>query len=137
MTRVAFVAVALLCCRTAPAPAPRSAPRDWRTDKSLTLPDVYAKCAAEQPGCRRAFGEWMTPRDACAYLKLRCDEMRQLREDGRWMCGCDNCLSDAECGKGEYCGSSGPPCAHLRFATHCREGVAPKDEPPCAAPHDR
>ncbi|MBL8909728.1 MAG: hypothetical protein JNM17_03385 [Archangium sp.] len=73
-------------------------------------------CRAQLPSCKVPWTEYVAPPHPCANRGAACPpELMQLATTGgNWICGCDACANDVDCGKGKRCGIDGvvDPCAH-------------------------
>jgi hypothetical protein len=126
-----------LACQSAPrraldAPKALAAePSDWHRDEMLTGDQASHRCSADLPGCRWPFADYEMPPGPCDHKGVVCQDTRP-RNSGRWMCGCHECLTDADCSGGAHCLGQ-PPCGPQRAPNACVADPLPK-QAPCAPP---
>lgn len=88
----------------------------WRFDQKLNVRQAMANCRAENPQCKGTWVEFDVPPHPCANRGAVCPPEllnATTTSSGYWICGCDECGKDADCGKGLVCRAEPPadPCA--------------------------
>lgn len=84
----------------------------WRDEARRQAAQALEQCRTDHPTCKAPWVDFLAPLQPCANRGAVCPPELMNRETtgGTWMCGCDDCAKDTDCGKGERCGIVVDPC---------------------------
>jgi hypothetical protein len=105
-------------------------PAGWHDDGGMTEAQADEYCAAEVT-CKSSFAIYQAPPSPCAHKGTRCIEPIP---PGHWICSCNECSADADCGANMHCGINEEQCTTERQPMRCLPGPSELGKPPPPCP---